>query len=137
MSAAPPARPAAPRPGSAGLEHALSATEQRLSALHDALLSRDALAIERQADELQRALSHAASTFMAAARQGGVPPALRHRLASASAQVASQRESLARATASLGRALDALLPAAPAAAPGLYSSAGAAQPRAGGASLLA
>ena len=65
MSAAPDTRPVAP-----GLEHALSATEGRLAALHDALLARDPLAIERQADELQRALSHAASTFMAAARTG-------------------------------------------------------------------
>lgn len=132
MSAAPCTRPVSP-----GLEHALAATEQGLAALHDALLSRDALAIEHQADELQRALSHAVSTFMAAARSGGLPPALRHRLASASAQVASQRESLARATASLDRALGALLPPAPAATPALYSSAGTSAPRASGATLQA
>ena len=39
-----------------------------------------------------------------------MPPALRRRLASASGQVAAQRESLARATAALDRAIDVLLP---------------------------
>jgi hypothetical protein len=137
VSALPDARPALARPGSHGLEHAVAATEQGLAALHEALLARDALAIARQADELQRALLHAVSTFMAAARSGGVPLALRHRLASASAQVASQRESLARATASLDRALGALLPAPAAAAPALYSSAGVSTTRASGATLQA
>ena len=48
--------------------------------------------------------------FSDAARSGPLPPALRHRLASASGQVAAQRESLARATAALDRAIDVLLP---------------------------
>ena len=39
-----------------------------------------------------------------------MPAALRNRLASASGQVAAQRESLARATAALDRAIDVLLP---------------------------
>ena len=53
-----------------------------------------------------------------------MPPALRHRLASASGQVAAQRESLARATAALDRAIDVLLPGdgVP-----LYSALGAAE----------
>ena len=40
-----------------------------------------------------------------------VPAPLRHRLAVASAQVAAQRQSLARATAALDRAIDVLIPA--------------------------
>ena len=50
---------------------------------------------------------------------GPVPSALRTRLATASGQVAAQRESLARATAALDRAIDVLLPREPAT---LYSS---------------
>ncbi len=49
--------------------------------------------------------------FSDAAKNGPLPPSLRHRLASASGQVAAQRESLARATAALDRAIDVLLPA--------------------------
>ena len=52
----------------------------------------------------------AVSQFSDAAKSGPLPPALRHRLASASGQVAAQRESLARATAALDRAIDVLLP---------------------------
>ena len=48
--------------------------------------------------------------FTRAAREGGVPSTLRRRLALASAQVAAQREALARATAALDRAIDVLLP---------------------------
>ena len=50
------------------------------------------------------------SQFSDAARSGPLPPALRNRLASASGQVAAQRESLARATAALDRAIEVLLP---------------------------
>ena len=58
----------------------------------------------------QRALAHAVHQFSKAARSGPVPSALRTRLATASGQVAAQRESLARATAALDRAIDVLLP---------------------------
>jgi len=54
-------------------------------------------------------------------RSGAVPPTLRRRLASASGQVAAQRESLARATAALDRAIEVLMPSD---TPGLYSSLG-------------
>ena len=57
-----------------------------------------------------RAGAARSSQFSDAARDGPVPPALRKRLASASGQVAAQRESLARATAALDRAIDVLLP---------------------------
>jgi len=46
---------------------------------------------------------------------------LRRRLASASGQVAAQRESLARATAALDRAIDVLLPRD---VPALYNAIG-------------
>jgi hypothetical protein len=63
-----------------------------------------------------------------------LPPALRHRLASASGQVAAQRESLARATAALDRAIDVLIPRDGAA---LYSTHGGADRGARGGSVVA
>lgn len=92
------------------LEEALTAVELRLSALGAALQAQDAAAIDLQATELQRALARAIEHFMRAANTGGVPAALRTRLAHAGGQVAAQRESLARATAALDRAIDVLLP---------------------------
>jgi hypothetical protein len=103
------------------LEDALGAVELRLTALGDALRERDAVAIDRHASELHRALARAVEHFTRAARSGAVPPVLRRRLASAGGQVAAQRESLARATAALDRAIDVLMPRD---APGLYSSIG-------------
>ena len=104
------------------LESALDDVEARLSALGEALRARDAAAIEGHATELHRALARAVDRFTAAARQGSVPPTLRRRLASASGQVAAQRESLARATAALDRAIDVLIPRD---VPALYSAIGA------------
>jgi hypothetical protein len=104
------------------LESALGDVEARLSALGEALRARDAAAIESHAAELHRALARAVDRFTAAARQGSVPPPLRRRLASASGQVAAQRESLARATAALDRAIDVLIPRD---VPALYSAIGA------------
>lgn len=92
------------------LEDSLSNVESRLAALGAALRARDAAAIDLHAGELHRALAHAVDQFSSAARSGPVPSALRTRLASASGQVAAQRESLARATAALDRAIDVLLP---------------------------
>jgi hypothetical protein len=94
----------------AELEPPLLALEDCLTGLGQALCSNDAQAIERQASELHRALARAVSQFTQAARQGGVPGPLRHRLALAGGQVAAQREALARATAALDRAIDVLLP---------------------------
>lgn len=99
----------ASEPG-ADLEHVLASVEQRLTALGDALRARDAQAIDQHAAELHRALADAVHRFAHAARAGGVPPALRRRLAHASGEVAAHRESLARATAALDRAIDVLLP---------------------------
>ncbi len=104
-----PSTPAAPEHG-ADLEKSLAAVEQRLVALGEALRERDAQAIDTHAGELHRALADAVNIFARAARSGGVPPVLRHRLAHASGQVAAQRESLARATAALDRAIDVLMP---------------------------
>jgi hypothetical protein len=94
----------------AELETPLAAVEGRLAALGAALHRNDALAIEAEAAELHRALAAAIHHFTRAARDGGVPPPLRQRLALAGGQVAAQRESLARATAALDRAIDVLLP---------------------------
>jgi hypothetical protein len=95
---------------SAELEACLAAVEQRLSALSESLRERDARGIEQHSGELHRALAAAVQRFAHAARNGGVPPRLRHRFAAAGGQVAAQRESLARATAALDRAIEVLLP---------------------------
>jgi hypothetical protein len=92
------------------LESLLADVELHLAALGAALLGRDSVGIELHATELHRALAKAVDHFSRAARGGSVPSALRHRLASASGQVAAQRETLARATAALDRAIDVLLP---------------------------
>ncbi len=94
----------------AELEAPLLAVETRLGGLGNALLANDANAIESEAAALHAALADAIQHFSRAARQGGVPPVLRHRLAVAGGQVAAQREALARATAALDRAIDVLLP---------------------------
>jgi len=93
-------------------EAALQGVERQLAALGAALRDGDALAIEHQASALQRALAAAIHRFGEAAGQaGGMPPALRQRLALAGGEVAAQRECLARASAALGRAIDVLMPA--------------------------
>jgi hypothetical protein len=93
------------------LEDAIAAIEQRLAGLGGALRDRDARAIESHSHELHRALSTAIQRSSLAARQpGGMPAELRQRLVRAGAQVAAQRESLARATAALDRAIDVLIP---------------------------
>ncbi len=92
------------------LESRLAAVEVRLTALGDALRARDPADIDRHASELHRALAIAVSHFSDAAKSGPLPASLRNRLATASGQVAAQRESLARATAALDRAIDVLLP---------------------------
>lgn len=96
----------------ADLEQPLSRVETQLVALAVALRSSDPHALETAATELHNALAAAVDHFRRAARQGAMVPApLRQRLAIASAQVAAQRQSLARATAALDRAIDVLIPA--------------------------
>jgi len=92
------------------LEQTLADVESRLSSLGEALRARDVEAIDHHSTELHRALARAVDHFTQAARSGAVPPLLRRRLASASGQVAAQRESLARATAALDRAIEVLIP---------------------------
>ncbi len=94
------------------LEPLVTSVEQRLDALTDSLRERDIPAIEHQSCELHQALAAAVACFIHAARHGGVPEPMRLRLSRASAQLARQRESLARATAALDRAIDVLLPGA-------------------------
>jgi len=121
-------------PPSPELEVALAAVELRLAALGAALHARDAAGIDLHASELHRALARAVDHFTRAANAGSLPQALRLRLASASGQVAAQRESLARATAALDRAIDVLLPRDSAA---VYSTFGAADRSPLGGSLQA
>ena len=106
----------------AAMEPPLKAVEDQLLALGVALHQQDPAAVDQAASGLHLALAAAVDHFGRAARSGGVPAPLRHRLALAGGQVAAQRESLARATASLDRAMDVLIPRlAPSA---LYSAGG-------------
>lgn len=107
----------------AELERPLAAVEAQLLALGAALQLQDAGAVDRAASDLHLALAAAVDHFALAARRGGVPLPLRHRLALASGRVAAQREALARATASLDRAIDVLIPRP--AHVGLYGANGA------------
>lgn len=113
-----------PQGAFADLEPLLANVEQRLGDLQSALSAHDMPCIELHACELQRCLAQAVERFMQAARQGGVPLELRRRLALAGAQVASQRDALARATAALDRAIDVLMPGFGGAST-LYSASGA------------
>jgi len=122
------------QPRRADLEAPLAAVETRLAALGTALYRNDAQAIEAEAAELHRALAAAITHFSRAAREGGVPPPLRQRLALASGQVAAQREALARATAALDRAIDVLLPGL---GGNVYAASGAADRAGHSGSLLA
>jgi hypothetical protein len=99
-----------PLAGGPELESTLSAVETQLHALGESLRAADMHAVDHHATELHRALARAVDHFTHAARSGPVPPALRERLMRASGVVASQRESLARATAALDRAIDVLMP---------------------------
>ncbi len=119
------------------LEQPLALVETQLVELGSALRSSDSVALELAASGLHRALAAAVDHFRRAAARGGVPAPMRLRLASASAQVAAQRESLARATAALDRAIDVLMPSPAAAAPLGYSAAGGTERNASSGSLLA
>lgn len=114
------------RRAAADLEPPLQDVEARLAELSAALRDGDPRALESAAQGLQAALGVAVGQFRQAARHGGVPAPMKQRLAQASAQVAVQRESLARATAALDRAIDVLLPA-PAASSATYGGHPAAQ----------
>jgi septation ring formation regulator EzrA len=116
------------------LETVLQPVEQRLQDLQAALAARDMPCTELHAGELQRSLAIAVERFMQAARRGGVPTDLRHRLALAGAQVAAQRDALARATAAMDRALDVLMPGH-GTGPVRYSAEGTAEHLAQGSSL--
>ena len=116
------------------LEAALQRVEQHLDDLQSALSVRDMRCIELHAGELQRALTLAVERFARAARRGGSPLPLRRRLALASAQVAAQRDALARATAALDRAIDVLMPGS---GTPVYSAQGTHEHRRNGASLEA
>ncbi len=122
---------------SAELEPLVAHVEARLGALAESLRERDVQAIEVQAQELHRALAHAVERFMHAARNGGVPQTMRLRLSRASAQLARQREALARATAALDRAIDVLMPGDLPNTGRVYTAGGMAAPARPGASYNA
>jgi hypothetical protein len=109
----------------AELEAVIGIVDGHLAALGSALMHQDANACEAAADELHRALVAALDRFGVAARSGGVPPALRRRLAMTGGQVAAQREAAARATAALDRAIDVLIPANGSMNAALYDADGA------------
>lgn len=92
------------------LDQSIATLESRLQTLGEALRVHRAEAVATEAAELQRALAAAVERLRRGVRDGELTPQLRQRLASASGQVAAQREALARASAALDRALDVLLP---------------------------
>lgn len=109
----------------------LTELEAALSLVQDALSTRDLVALERQAGQVQRLMAEA----LQRTRGGTLAPALRRRLALAGAQMAAQRQALGRATAALDRAIDVLMPAEPL---GLYGQGGKAlRQRSSGDSLTA
>lgn len=97
-------------PAPAELEGPVLLVERHLAELNQAIQSDDSAFLETAASALHKSLSGAVEHLRAAAQTGALPPALRERLALASARVAAQRQALARATASLDRAIDVLLP---------------------------
>lgn len=100
------------------LEGALGTVEACLAQLSDALKQHDPDATEAASASLHRALAVAVDRSTRAARNGGMPPALRRRLAMAGGQVAALREAIARASVSLDKAMEILLPdAAPTQSP--------------------
>ena len=138
MTATGPAAAHSEAAGMAGggeLEAVLERIEHHLHDLQAGLSARDVPRIESQAAELQKALSHAVERFAQAAGRGDAPLPLRRRLGLASAQVAAQRDALARATTALDRAIDALMPGHNSAA--LYSHNGVQTLRRTGSSLEA
>lgn len=110
--------------GADELEPLLAQVEHHLEALGEALRQREPQAIDLHASQLHRALVQALDCFTRAARQGPIPQPLRARLSRAGAQVAVQRECLARATAALDRAIDAMLPKPVGHGAGLYGATG-------------
>jgi hypothetical protein len=112
----------APAGVSPELETTLAAVETQLASLGESMRANDPVAIDHHASELHRALTRAVDHFSRAARSGPVPSPLRERLKLAGGLVATQRESLARATAALDRAMDVLMPRDRAAA--VYSAGG-------------
>lgn len=101
----------------ADLESTLAAVEAELVALGHALTLKDPLATEAAANQLHQALALAMERFGQVARNGGVPPALRRRLARTGGQVAAQRDAVARASTLLDRTLDLLIRPEPSAHP--------------------
>jgi len=112
--------------GGTGLDSALLSVEQHLEGLQTALGARDMPSIEQHAAALQQALACAVEGFAVAARRDGAPSTLRRRLGLASAQVAAQRDAIARAATGLDRAIGVLMPDSNGM---LYSRSGTAQPR--------
>jgi hypothetical protein len=106
------------------LESALTAVEAHLAELAEALKQHDANATEAASAALHKALTVAVGRSTAAARNGGMPPALRRRLAMAGGKVAALREAIARATVSLDKSIEILLPEAGTSKASVYGAQG-------------
>jgi len=124
---------AAPAMALGAVDAALLRVEQHLDGLQTALGARDLPGIEEHAAALHQALVRAVEGLAVAARSGGVLSFLRPRLGLAGAQVAAQRDAIARAATGLERAIDVLMPDSSGM---LYSHSGTAQPRRGSTSAL-
>ncbi len=131
MAALPASRDAAPSPTgeSRALDAALESIEVSLTLLQRAVLAGAMPEVEAQSAALHRQLASSVVTFMQAAQDGALSAAQRRQLGHASARVAAQRESLARATAALDRAMDVLIDTAPSQPGALYAAHGGPGPR--------
>jgi hypothetical protein len=90
----------------------LEAVARQLDALGAALAGAGADRLQAETAALQRALAGAIGPLRRHVQAGGTDTLLRRRIAALGAQVAVQRELLARAGAATERALGVLLPAA-------------------------
>ena len=88
------------------LEH----IEDRLQRLSAALRGTDAVAIEEATLALRQVLGQAMSDLRPAIKGSGISATLRNRILLADAEVAAQREAVARAAAALDRAVNLLMP---------------------------
>ena len=94
----------------ADLPQNLDAVAQRLAALRAALADPGGDRLQAEAAALQRTLAAAIGPLRRQVQTGALDGEQRRRIARLSAEVATQREALARAAAAADRALGVLLP---------------------------
>lgn len=115
-----------PTSDTSALEVSLSAVEQAIATLGQALAHPDIAAIEAASTALHEAMRSAMGQFAQVAKRGRMPVALRTRFALANGQIAAQRDALFRANSMVEQNLEILIPR-PVAETSVYSASGASQ----------